>query len=297
MADKDWDDVPYVDGDCVRDEDEWNDMVDYIRHSACTVFTIYSTCPSTGQAFKFTQDGTESIMYGGLDSGDDLLFYANSTDTLFAALRGTGEFELSIDGTIFLSLYEDGTDDIIEGNTAGNDLKLIGAEGIHNYFKAGEEFKLFNGTDEILKVTWSAGVRTIMEGGDATGDDFTLKCNSSDQYPYFGMLGNSHAYIAVAAARNFYINYGITKGLNVAYAANVTTVQGGDVTGDDLIFKGNNVDGDKITIEGAGDIFLEPTGLVKWGVEQTNAGSDRGELIEMKTAAGDTVYLKTYDLV
>ena len=48
-----------------------------------------------------------------------------------------------------------------------------------------------------------------------------------------------------------------------------------------------------------GDISFKPngTGLVKFGVETTNAGSDRGKLIKLKTAAGTTVYVKTYDLV
>jgi len=47
------------------------------------------------------------------------------------------------------------------------------------------------------------------------------------------------------------------------------------------------------------NIYLKPhgTGLVKWGTEVVNAGSDRGKLIAMKTAAGTTVYLKTYDTV
>ena len=95
MIDKDWDDIPYVDGDCIRDEDEWNDMVDYIRHSACTVFTIYETCPGTGQAFKFTRNGTDSQMFGGDDSGDDLHIWGNDdAGAVNIALINTGEFKL-----------------------------------------------------------------------------------------------------------------------------------------------------------------------------------------------------------
>ena len=173
MINKDWDDIPYTDGDCIRDEDEWNDMVDYIRHSACTDFTIYSTCPLTGQAFRFTTSGDISMIYGHEDSGKDLMITANDSDTRpRITLFGNSNIHLDTadsiifrdTGTSFLQVYEDGTDDVIEGLTAGNDL------------------------------------------------------------------------------------------------------------------------------------YLKPVGLLKWGVEQTNVGSDRGELIEMKTAAGDTVYLKTYDL-
>ena len=65
-------------GDCISSHSTWNDMVDYIKHSACTDFTIHTTCTSTGQAFRFTQNGTISTMYGGSNSGDGLIIKSTS---------------------------------------------------------------------------------------------------------------------------------------------------------------------------------------------------------------------------
>lgn len=175
---KDWDNIPYVAGDCIRDTDEWNDMIDYVRHSSCTDFTIYSTCPSTGQAFRFTQAGAVSKIYGGANTGDDCTWYANDVDTfpkvtlfgnshIYYYTSATCKHMFLEGSSTFLALFEDGTDEVMEGQTINN------------------------------------------------------------------------------------------------------------------------------------DIYIKPngTGVLKWGAETVNAGSDRGKLIKMKTEAGDTVYLKTYDLV
>ena len=61
MAQKDWweDMSP---GDCLKDG-TWEDMVDYIQHSACTDFTIYSQCTDTNPAFKF--GGNNDIEFDG----------------------------------------------------------------------------------------------------------------------------------------------------------------------------------------------------------------------------------------
>ena len=204
MIDKDWDAIPYVDGDCIRDENEWNDMITYVKHSAADIFTIYDDEDSTNQIFKFTHTGVSSQMYGGNDAGDILYLYSNSINTSpYIKLIGGGDFECVLSpsdnfkifdaatealrisyagnmtyieggavsgddlllkgssanvyskillkgsaeiiyyanngfshdfcegSTHFLSLYEDGTNDIIEGKTTGNDLKIVGVEGIH----------------------------------------------------------------------------------------------------------------------------------------------------------------------
>jgi len=154
MADKDWDDIPYIDGDCIRDEAEWTDMITYIKHSASVDFTIYDDEDSSNPVFKFSIDGTN---------------------------------------------------DVIEGRTTGNDLKIVGVEGIHNYFKAGEEFKLFDGATEALKVTF-AGTTTTIEGGATTGDVNIFKANSIDTYPYVKLIGNSS--ILYAAQNQFDWNIG-----------------------------------------------------------------------------------------
>jgi len=78
MAVKDWWES-FSPSDCLK-TGSWEDMTDYIQHSACTDFTIYSECTIDGQAFRFTNNGTLSMLIGGADSGDDLGIYANDTD-------------------------------------------------------------------------------------------------------------------------------------------------------------------------------------------------------------------------
>lgn len=226
---KDWDDIPYVTGDCIRDTDEWNDMIDYIRHSSCTDFTIHSTCPATGQAFRFTQDGTDSKMFGGGLTGNDLLIYANDADPLYMALRNTGEFEL------------------------------------------------FDGATQMLEVKLN-GVVTEIYGGTVSTHDLTIQPNSGVGAPKLTMYGNSDSYYDIPTGSKFYWRSGFTTFLELFESGTDDTIASATA---------NN------------DFYLQTngTGVLKWGTEVTNAGSDRGELIKMKTAAGTVVYLKTYDLV
>jgi len=104
MVLRDWDDIPYGVADCCRDHNEWNDMVTYIRHSACTTFTIYSTCPGTGQAFRFTETGNFSQMYGSGTAGHDMTIAANDADMRpRILLYGAGDIKLdSGDDVYFL---------------------------------------------------------------------------------------------------------------------------------------------------------------------------------------------------
>ena len=76
MANKEWWET-FAANDCIYLW-SWNDMTEYIQHSACTDFIIHSTCTDTGQAFKFTQNGIISILEGGADASDELRIKANS---------------------------------------------------------------------------------------------------------------------------------------------------------------------------------------------------------------------------
>jgi len=229
MADKDWDDIPYVDGDCVRDEAEWTDMVDYIRHSACTDFTIYGTCPLTNQAFRFTQNGTESHMYGGDDVDNDLHIWGNdNAGAVNIALLNTGEFQL------------------------------------------------FDGATRMLNVELT-GTITEIYGGIAAGHDLSIQPTSAAGAPKLLMYGNSDSYYDVPNAAHFYWRSGFTTFLSLYESGTEDTIEG-STAGNDLTLK-------------------SASGLLKWGTEQTNVGISRGELVPFKTLAGDTVYLKTYDLV
>ena len=93
-------------GDCIN-TDSWNDFVDYVKHSSCTDFIIYSSCTSTGQAFKFTQNGNNSMIYGSDTSGDTFIIYSTSTDSYpYISLSGSGDIKLITDtGKVMFGTY------------------------------------------------------------------------------------------------------------------------------------------------------------------------------------------------
>jgi hypothetical protein len=78
-------------------------MVDYIKHSACTDFTIHTTCTSTGQAFRFTENGNYVYMYGSDDAGHEMMITANDVDMRSRIiLFGAGDIHLdSGDDVVF----------------------------------------------------------------------------------------------------------------------------------------------------------------------------------------------------
>lgn len=96
-----WYDVSAA-GDCLENAATWNDMIDYIKHSACTDFTIYSTCTSGGQAFRFTQAGSNSMILGRLASGGSLEIRANDGETTSRIkLHGGGDIWLDSGDDVF----------------------------------------------------------------------------------------------------------------------------------------------------------------------------------------------------
>ena len=131
-------------------------MVDYIKHSSCTDFTIYSTCTSTGQAFKFTQQGTESIMYGGTNTGEDLKIQANDADT-YPYIKMEGD----------------------------SHIKLYSSDDIYFYDDAEQAFRFY-----------LSGCTSYITGSDDAGDDLVLKANSTDSCPSVVLLGGSYGYIS-----------------------------------------------------------------------------------------------------
>ena len=157
MALKDWWE-DFAPDDCLK-IGSWEDMVDYIQHSACTDFTIYSECTIGGQAFRFTRFSTLSTLIGGATTGDDLKITANDIDVYpFIQLAGTGELYLDVD-----------TDEEIMFRTAG------------------VQFFMFdhNGTNSKLY------------GSAISGRDLTIYPNSSDTYPYIELNGNSNLVLEV----------------------------------------------------------------------------------------------------
>jgi len=158
MALKDWDDIPFAANDCIRDHNEWNDMVTYIRHSACTTFTIYSTCPGTGQAFRFTETGNFSQMYGSGTVGHDLMISANDGEMRpRILLYGGGDIKLdSGDDVYFL---ENGVERFQFYD--GKSIDFLGDRAIHidddeTYIGHGAGDGVTTGTDNTL-VGYDAG--------------------------------------------------------------------------------------------------------------------------------------------
>ena len=114
--------------DCFSGHTTWNDMVNYIEHSACTDFTIHSTCTSGGQAFRFTHSGIESLMYGGTNAGDNLKIQANDADTYpYVNLLGGGDAEIWVDNGDFLWFYENGIK-AIRLSADSNDSQICGRD-------------------------------------------------------------------------------------------------------------------------------------------------------------------------
>ena len=126
MALKQWWDVPYTAADCMKGHVTFNNMIDYIKHSACTDFKIYSTCTSGGQAFRFTQAGTLSQMYGGTTG--DLQIIANETNTYpFIKLLGDSDAEIQVKLDKFFWFYVNAIKTVRFGRDS-NDCQIKGGD-------------------------------------------------------------------------------------------------------------------------------------------------------------------------
>lgn len=113
-----------------------------------------------------------------------------------------------------------------------------------------------------------AAADTSIYGGTTAGDDLHLYANTIDAQPYIWLAGGSDVYIVAKAARTTYFSFGVATGLQMTYAANVSTLRGGGAAGDDLTLDANTTDaGATINLEGGGDVALTPTAgsFVKFG--------------------------------
>jgi len=215
MANKKWYET-FSAGDCVKDYATWNQMVTYIKKSACTDFTIYSTCTSTGQAFKFTQQGTESIMYGGTNTGEDLKIRANDADTY-----------------PYITLYGDA--------------------GISCSIDSGENFSIFEGTTNILFVNRDDD-NTRIYGGNTSGNDLYIIGNSNQGNPWIHLFGGGSVEINVAPVGTFRIDIDETETFNF-YANSIDIASDRAIyINDDETYIGHGA-GDSIT-SGVGNTLL-----------------------------------------
>lgn len=186
--------------DCLK-IGSWEDMTDYIQHSACTNFTIYSECTTGEQAFRFTNNGTLSMLIGGADSGDDLGIYANDTD-LCASIKlfGNGNITSKIkwDSEFEVSTCSD-EELLVVSSTAltykGTDICLAPCGGGSSCpVKGGTDFILYSDcageTGQVFKFAVS-GSNSQVFGSTISGRDLTIYPNTIDSFPKIELNGGS----------------------------------------------------------------------------------------------------------
>lgn len=201
MALKDWYETFYAD-DCLK-IGSWEEMTDYIQHSACTDFTIYSECTSGGQAFKFTTEGTLSMLTGGADSGDDLGIYANDNDTYpFITLEGNEGINLDV----------------------ANDDEIVFKEG-------GSQFVKFDRT----------GVISEIYGGTDAFDAIRIFANDNDSYPFVHLAGGSDISLEVANEDEIFFKEGGNQFFKFDRSGADSYLYGGGTTGEDLHIYANSI--------------------------------------------------------
>jgi len=281
MADIKWCESPNP-ADCLANG-EWDLMVDYIKHESVVDFTIHTTegtCADTGQAFKFSNVGALSSMYGGADGGDDMKIFANSTNAYpYFYLLGNSDihlysyykvkffnqtqemFRFQSIGTLS-TLYggDDAGDDLeIHANSsdAEPNIRLEGAGGIFLEVADAESVIFQDGaTGEQDFKFFRSGTISKLQGSDDTGDDMQIFANSTDAYPYIELLGNAGMSLNVASEESIYFNDAGEQFFRFVRDAARSVLYGSDDTGDDLDIQANFTDTYPF-IKLAGDDYIE----------------------------------------
>jgi len=215
------------------------------------------------QMFRFELNGANSIIYGGASTGDDILIYANDTDTApLITMRGNSNLFLTTAGEI---IFSDGADRICSFDRVGADGAIYGPDstGANLYIYANdtdaEPYISLNGNNTIdilhgatasIKLWENAGApqnymkfqcvgvtQGTLYGPPDTTDDLFIYANQTDAYPYISMLGNNDINYWAAATRfhKFLI------------ATEQVAVFGVDASGNALWYGGNN-DNEDLTI-------------------------------------------------
>lgn len=276
MANIKWCEHPNAD-DCLANG-EWDLMVTYIKHSAVTDFTIYSTendCLDTNEVFKFGGDnnidfdGDRAIMidddetYIGHGAGDGIT--TGESNTLIG--HDAGNSLTTEDACVMLG-YEAGanatTANRLYINNSNSAFPLIYGEFDNDIVKIG------NNSDDwglIFDVN-TVGTGKIF-GGDDTGDTLTLYGSTADAMPYIRSVGAGS--ITVRSAASIILN--ATASVEV-YGARLLQAAGGNFT--------------MKCADSNGDIQLQPhgSGKVKFGTYVATPASDSTGYIIMKDDGG-----------
>lgn len=155
---------------------------------------------------------------------------------------------------------------------------------------------IFNpATGQQVSFTFGATMTTI-RGGTTAGSDLRIYANRTDDYSFIRLDGSGDINIVAAAGEEIYLKYGTTQGFKFVYAANVSTVYGGAVAGDDLELEANSAEaGAAIILEGLGDVALNPAAgsYVKFGAHVGTGDVVSNGHIIIEDAAGNARKLMT----
>jgi hypothetical protein len=135
-------------------------------------------------------------------------------------------------------------------------IELLGNTDIHFHKTAGRAMIFYDAATQAQKFTYAAHVSTI-EGGSVAGDDIILKGNSNDAYPKILLEGDSNIKQYFKAGSAFYLYDSTVQAFKQSYAANVSTIEGGHITGDNLVLKANDTDAyPYLKLFGNDDIYI-----------------------------------------
>jgi len=129
---------------------------------------------------------------------------------------------------------------------------------------------------QLIKLSYGAGMTTL-EGPRATTDNLRIKANGTDDYARITLLGGGS--MALVGQGGIVLYEQATMMAEVSYAANVTTIEGGSVTGNKLIIKASGADTYPfISLTGGGWLHIETgTGM---GVALDDGGTAYGGFSE-----------------
>lgn len=130
----------------------------------------------------------------------------------------------------------------------------------------------------LLQIIRESAVKTNVKGMDGTGDDLDIYANSANAYPKIRLLGNQGIYFNYQVGTYFILADGATISHRFTYAANVSNIYGGIVTGDTTKVFANVTDAYPfIEYEGNANINIHAKGDISFYDQATFLGEITSE--------------------
>jgi len=217
----------------------------------------------TDQIAKFELDGTNSNMYGGAQTGDDLYIYSNILDDYpLIKLDGSGSITASwhSQGGAF-AFQEDGAGICsIEGDA--NAAYLKAESGKYLIFDSKDnsaQFLFKSGATQIFKFK-TASDDSKMYGKAATTNDLYIYPNNVDPYPQIEFLGSSNLVLNARTSIGSNVQIkdgGVQQFLFSGVATTESKLYGSDASTRDLLIYANTADAHPyIKLNGLGNLNL-----------------------------------------